>query len=82
MSSRQPCRSPVALLALALPLLAFECRTMQGPPPVAPALDESGAPVQAVLENWIQTTETARRAATEARAAKARRSSVDPKSSV
>lgn len=65
--SSQPRLSPVALLALALPLLAFECRTTHGPPPAAPpALDEGivddgiGATDPAVLDSWIQATEAAR----------------------
>ena len=60
--SSQPRLSPVALVALALPLLAFECQTTHGPAPAAPpALDSAtGAPVPAALDTWIQETETAR----------------------
>jgi hypothetical protein len=60
--SSQPRLSPVAVLALALPLLAFECQTTHGPPPAAgSALDDGiGAPDPAVLDTWIHATETAR----------------------
>lgn len=57
-----PRPSPVVLLALALPLLAFECRTVQGPPPAPPPAleDASGALDRTVLDAWIEATETAR----------------------
>lgn len=59
--SSQPRLAPLALLLLALPLLAFQCQTTHGPPPAPPALDDvTGAPDPAVLDGWIQATETAR----------------------
>lgn len=60
--SSQPRLAPLALLALTIPLLAAECRTTHGPAPAAPAAfdEKSGAVDPAALDQWIQTTETAR----------------------